>query len=90
MPAGIEQQQNRTSPTIYAPLQLRKQDKDPENFSNYSVIARLRPGINVRAADTEVATIQKRLSSKYTEANVAIGIHTPRSAHTPTRWWIRI
>jgi predicted permease len=70
MPAGIEQQQNRTSPTIYTPLELRKQDKDPENFSNYSVIARLRPGINVRAADTEVATIQKRLSSKYTEANV--------------------
>jgi len=70
MPAGFEHGQNRRSPTIYMPLELRKGDKDPENFSNYSVIARLRPVISIRTADTEIATIQKRLASKYTEANV--------------------
>jgi predicted permease len=72
MPAGLDIQQKSGSPTIFLPLELGKQDKvnGGENFSNYSVAARLRPGVSIQTANSEIATIQKQLASKYTEANL--------------------
>ena len=62
-PAGDSQAQ------VWVPAQLGKTDRGPRGPANvWTVMARLRPGVNLRAAQTEMAAIQKRVAAGYTSS----------------------
>lgn len=57
------------SPQVWVPLQPGKDDQIRTNNANdYSVLARLRPGVTIAEASAEMTVIQKRVSAGYADA----------------------
>jgi putative ABC transport system permease protein len=59
------------SPQVWVPILLTSDDKDGRGFKamQYTVLARLRQGATIASASAEMALLQKRIASDYTDPN---------------------
>jgi putative ABC transport system permease protein len=58
---------------IYAPLALTPELLSSRRSHSYYVIGRLKPGVSVQSAQTDLDTIAARLETQYPETNVGLG-----------------
>jgi predicted permease len=60
------------TPQVWLPIQLTSDDKDGRDFKamQYTVLARLRRGATLASASAEMALLQKRIASDYTDPNL--------------------
>lgn len=71
MPPGLEMPFGATTPQVWTTIELGTEDgKRWYDSPNYTVIARLRDGVSIRAATAEMSTIQKRIAPAYTDARM--------------------
>jgi predicted permease len=71
MPPGIEIPFAPSFPQAWTTITLDDQDKTRYyNSPDYSVIARLRPGVDIRTAQAEMSAIQKGIAPAYTDTRV--------------------
>lgn len=66
MPSGFEYPAGYGAAQVWSAIELGKgDDKRGNDASGYSVLARLRSGVSVQAAQAELSTIQKRLAQEW-------------------------
>jgi predicted permease len=71
MPPGIEIPFGPSFPQVWTTITLGDQDKTRYyNSPDYSVIARLRPGVSIKSSQAEMTTIQKGIAPTYTDPRV--------------------
>ena len=60
------------TPQVWVPILLTSDDKDGRDFKamQYTVLARLRPGATIASASAEMALLQKRIASDYTDPDM--------------------
>ena len=58
---------------VYAPIALTPELMKNRGFHSYYVIAKLKPGVSLKAAQAEMDTITARLAAQYPETNVGLG-----------------
>jgi putative ABC transport system permease protein len=60
------------TPQVWLPIQLTSDDKSGRDFKamQYTVVARLRRGATIASASAEMALLQKRIASDYTDPNL--------------------
>jgi len=68
MPPGFEMPFDSSHPQVWTTITLGSEDRKRQYDSpNYSVIARLRSGVDIETAQAEMSTIQRRIASEYTD-----------------------
>jgi len=71
MPPYFEIPQRGASPQVWVPLVLGDKDKTRTLVTpNYTVVGRLKDGASINAVSAEMNTIQARISSDYTDAQL--------------------
>jgi predicted permease len=73
MPPGFQFPEDAgASPQVWVPILLTDDDRGGRDFNalQYTVLARLRPGATIATAGTEMALLQKRIASAYTDPNL--------------------
>lgn len=71
MPPGTEIPFGASLPQVWTTARLGDEDKTRYYDSpDYSVIARLRPGVDIKTAQAEMSAIQKSIAPAYTDARV--------------------
>jgi predicted permease len=71
MPPGFQIPFGPSLPQVWTTIKLDEHDKTRYyNSPDYSVIARLRPGVSIKTAEAEMSTIQKSVASAYTDPRV--------------------
>lgn len=71
MPPGIEIPFSPSSPQVWTTITLGDQDRTRYyNSPDYSVVARLRPGVSIKTAQAEMTTIQKGIAPAYMDPRV--------------------
>jgi predicted permease len=73
MPPGFQFPEGAgASPQVWVPILLTDDDRGGRNFNalQYTVLARLRPGATIATAGAEMALLQKRNASAYTDPNL--------------------
>ncbi len=71
MPRGFAFPYGGEHPMVWTPIVLSSGDlvRQKHQTPNYTVIARLAPGVSLTAAETELKTIQAQTAKQYTEAD---------------------
>lgn len=68
MPPGFEMPFDSSHPQVWTTIMLGSEDRKRWYDSpNYSVIARLRSGVDIETAQAEMSTIQRRIALEYTD-----------------------
>ena len=71
MPPGFEMPLDSSLPQVWRTITLGSEDRKRWYDSpNYSVIARLRPGVDIKTAQAEISTIQKRIAPAYADPRI--------------------
>ena len=73
MPPGFQFPEGAgASPQVWVPILLTDDDRGGRDFNalQYTVLARLRPGATIATAGAEMALLQKRIASAYTDPNL--------------------
>jgi predicted permease len=70
MPAGFEAPPQAE---LWVPLGWDDKDKQTRSIHDYLVMARLKPGVSLKQAQTEMSTISSRLEEQYPEADTGWG-----------------
>ena len=58
---------------IYVPMDMSRKNLGPRGQHQYRAIGRLKPGVSVAAARTELKTIAQRLEKQYPDSNAKVG-----------------
>lgn len=71
MPPGFEMPFDSSHPQVWTTIALGSEDRKRWYDSpNYSVMARLRPGVGIETAQAEMSTIQKRIAPEYIDPRI--------------------
>ena len=82
MPPGFSFPDKRTE--VWVPLALSPQRKEARSVISYKAVGRLKPGVSMAQAQSDMGVIAKRLDEEYSKSNYGVNLVLLRDQETRT------